>query len=228
MCSFLPSSSCGGRCRHGEGLFVGKTRGAADHRFGKAHGMHLPLSIDSDENGKRKMILVRSQAAKPVAQRLGKHGNHPIGEVDAVAPRVRLAIQLALGRDDSVRRRRYECPTLQPSGVGSTSIASSKSRASSGSIVRINRSRKSSRRAISSPSMRRGRPSASRTTSGGNSCGKRYFRTIESMSTPGLPAGPSTSMMWPSGLTWREAQASSCATTLSPIPAVSGGTGAGT
>ncbi len=39
------------------------------------------------------------------------------------------------------------------------------------------------------------------------------------MSTPGLPAGPSTSTIWPSGLTWRDGQASSRATTLSPIPA---------
>ena len=39
---------------------------------------------------------------------------------------------------------------------------------------------------------------------------------IESMSTPGAELGPRTSMIWPSGLTWRDSHGSRRTTTLSP------------
>ena len=39
---------------------------------------------------------------------------------------------------------------------------------------------------------------------------------IESMSTPGAELGPRTSMICPSGLTWRDSHGSSRTTTLSP------------
>ena len=57
--------------------------------------MDLPLAVDFRENRKGQVILVRAQAAKPVAERFGKHRNHAVREIDAVSARDRFAVQPA-------------------------------------------------------------------------------------------------------------------------------------
>ena len=87
------------------------------------------------------------------------------------------------------------------------------------SVIWINGHDKSLRRS-SRPRWRRPSPSGiadvSSRTAAGNSTGKWYFRMIDRMSTPGAVHGPSSSMIFPSGLTWRDSHASSRTTTLSP------------
>jgi len=78
-------------------------------------------------------------------------------------------------------------------------IASSKSRASSPSIVTMGRLRRSSRRAASAASIVSAMRSAAPCTSGGNSSGRWYLRMITLTSSPKSPVCPSTSMMRPRG-----------------------------
>ena len=95
-------------------------------------------------------------------------------------------------------------------------IASSKSWASSGSMVKTFSSRRSSRRPISCLVMPGLILDASASTSSGNVDGAPSAIASASTSTPGAPAGPSTLRIRPSGAAFGSWNASIETTTLSP------------
>ena len=95
-------------------------------------------------------VLARPQRAQIVRQRLGQHRHDAVREIHRVAAPRRLAVERAARRRHRPRHRRSRrrCasrPGLAGSGSGSAQTASSKSRASSPSIVTSARSRRSAR-----------------------------------------------------------------------------------
>ena len=82
-----------------------------------------------------------------------------------------------------------------PLSSRSSEIASSKSRASAGSIVMMVRPVRSTRSPSCVGSKRSACWRAASSTSSGNASGRPYSRMIDSVSTPGVPRGPSTSMI---------------------------------
>ena len=147
--------------------------------------------VEFNEGRMGQAIDVRIQTADAVAQSLGQHRDDAVRRDKRCCRVVGFAIQRGAGLRH--RRRHRQCERQDSSrrrGMRSTSMASSKSRASSGSIVTMNLSRKSSRPSCGSAPTVSGICSASSMTSRGNSVGRWYFRMIESMSTPGARARP--------------------------------------
>jgi hypothetical protein len=95
-------------------------------------------------------------------------------------------------------------------------MASSKSLASSGSMVKVFFLRRSRRRAISSSGISSGMASASRSTSFGKRYSIPWFRAMARLATRGSLAAPRTSRMRPSGAAFGSVKESMETSTLSP------------
>ena len=78
-------------------LLVGQPLRAADDGFREARGHDFSSLRDLGENREGQPLDLWFEAANPVAQRLGQHGNHAVGEIHAVASRLRLTVQSGLG-----------------------------------------------------------------------------------------------------------------------------------
>ena len=170
------------------------------------------------KHGVRQPVLAGLERADAVAQTLGQHGDHAVGEIHAVAPVVRLAVQRATRRH--VVAHVGDVDPEPPPAVGQgrdldgvVEIAR---------VVRVNREDEFFAQVFAARDLRF-------VGLGGNLLGGlhdglgKFLRQViladdrESMSTPAFAAGPRTSMILPSGLTWRDSHASSSMTTLSPI-----------
>ena len=78
-------------------MFVGEPRGAADDCRGEADGLDFSALQDLCKNGERHTVDLRLEAADAIAECLGEHRDDPVGEINAVSPRVRLAVEGGLG-----------------------------------------------------------------------------------------------------------------------------------
>src|SRR6218665_1785087 len=90
-------------------------------------------------------------------------------------------------------------PLARPTLAGSQYTASSKSRASSPSIVTSGISHRLTRCFLSCARTLSGKPLACARPAAENSCGTPYLRTAISISMPGSSTSPSTSVMRPTG-----------------------------
>ena len=72
---------------------------AADNSPRKTGLTHPAVAVELQENGMGQAIYMRIQAANTIAQPLGQHGNHPIGQINTVAATLRFAIEGAAGSD---------------------------------------------------------------------------------------------------------------------------------
>ena len=82
---------------NGKRLFVGEPRGAADDCLGEADGLDFSALQDLGEDGERHAVDLRLEAADAIAECLGEHRDDSIGQINAVSPRVRLAVEGGLG-----------------------------------------------------------------------------------------------------------------------------------
>ena len=71
--------------------------GAADDGSSKTALPHSPVAIELQEDGMRQPIDMGIQAANAVAQPLGQHRNHTVGQINTVAAALRFAIERAAG-----------------------------------------------------------------------------------------------------------------------------------
>ena len=85
-----------------EGFLVGEAARAADDTFGEARLADFAVTRNFQEGGKGETVFVRTQAAEPVAQRFGQHGDDAVGQINAVPPLVGLLVERG-GRNDIVR-----------------------------------------------------------------------------------------------------------------------------
>ena len=82
---------------NGERLFVGEPRGAADDGLGEADGLDFSALQDLGEDGERHAVDLRLEAADAIAERLRQHRDDPVGQINAVPSRMRLAVEGGLG-----------------------------------------------------------------------------------------------------------------------------------
>src|SRR5262249_27519766 len=72
---------------------------AADNSPRKTGLTHPPVAVELQENGMGQPIDMRIQAANTVAQALGQHRNHAVGQINTVAATLRFAIECTAGPD---------------------------------------------------------------------------------------------------------------------------------
>ena len=82
---------------NGKSLFVGEARGAADHRFGEADGLDFSALEDFGKDGERHAVDLRLETADAIAEGLREHRDDPVSQINAIPPRVRLAVDGGLG-----------------------------------------------------------------------------------------------------------------------------------
>ena len=80
-------------------LAVRQPRRAANHRARKPHRLDAPAAREIDEHRVRQPVHLRLERADAVAQPLGQHRDHAVGEIHAVAARERFPVQRAARRD---------------------------------------------------------------------------------------------------------------------------------
>ena len=128
---------------------VGKAGRAAHQAAAEAMGGFSAVRVDGEFDEQTAAILVRAQAAPAVGQRLGQHRHDAVGEIDAVAAGARRVVERRsradVMRDIGDGDDEAEAPG-EPASSGSANTASSKSRASSPSMVTSGRWRRSVRR----------------------------------------------------------------------------------
>ena len=76
-----------------EGLSVGQPGGAADDGPSEADMSDRTVAVDVCEDAECQTILVRTQAAEPVAQVLWEHRDDAVCKVNAVAPVTRFGVE---------------------------------------------------------------------------------------------------------------------------------------
>ena len=72
---------------------------AADDGPRKTGLTHPAVAVELEENGMGQAIDMRIQAANAVAQPLGQHRNHTVGQINTVAAALRFAIERTAGPD---------------------------------------------------------------------------------------------------------------------------------
>ena len=82
--------------QNGEGFLVGEPLRAANDGFREARGLNFPGLGDFGKDRKGEALDSWLQAANSITQGLGQHRNHAVGEIHAVATRLRLTIQIGL------------------------------------------------------------------------------------------------------------------------------------
>ena len=117
-------------------------------------------------------MFLRPQRTQTIRQCLRQHRHHPIRQIDRVAALARFDVERPNRAQRSGRHRRSQRRSRQPPfGRGRQNTASSKSRASSPSIVTSEISVTSSRSPCNVGSTRSGKPRTASSTSAGHSTG---------------------------------------------------------
>ena len=82
---------------HGVYVLVGHPVAGADHRLRQPVAYHLARRVQLHDAGQGQFLRIGVEGADPIADLLGQHGQHPVREIHAGAPLIRLLIQGRLG-----------------------------------------------------------------------------------------------------------------------------------
>lgn len=163
-------------------LLVRKPPLALDDRFGNAILLQCPLLAKRHEHAVRKTGLAGHETAKVVGEALREHGDDAIDKVRGVAALACLAVELGavadVGGDVGDVHAEFDEATVEVT----QDSASSKSRASTGSIVTIISLRRS-RRPCGTRCVGGLHAAASASTSAGKDAGRRNSLRMAANST---------------------------------------------
>ena len=159
-----------------------------------------PSAVNSMKAVLRVADAARLQAGQAVGDDLRQHGHHAVGQVDAGGPVAGLAVQRPSWAGRSATRRRCGRPAASARSVellqrdGVVEVAGVDRVDGDDRLGRSGRARPAGIDSSNASAWRR----ASSRASSANSSGRSNSRMIDSVSTPGLPRGPSTSVITPS------------------------------